>query len=169
MSISPRREVYSEDLKVEQKAPIIGDDNTDEQRRTIIKADPASLSKEYLEELAFNEEPVTIRLDPSTDQNAAKMVFVSVNGKGCEVFMNNRWIEWKWIPIGQVLIIKRKYLEVLIGAKQDKITTDYGSPGDENPINRVNRFTSSYQSFQVIEDKNPRGMAWLTELRRRAL
>lgn len=160
-----RREVYSEDTKIEQKAPIIGDVLI--AQADIIHADESLFHKDYNDALAFNEEPIRIQLTASSDANAPKAVPFWVNGKGIEAFLNGKWIELTYVPMDKSFITKRKYVEVLIRCKQDRVTTDFGKPGEENPINKVNRMTSSYQSFQILEDKNPRGVAWYQELRRR--
>jgi hypothetical protein len=39
----------------------------------------------------------------------------------------------------------------------------------ERPNNIVQRFTSPVHSFSIIEDANPRGAAWVSEIRRRNL
>jgi hypothetical protein len=39
----------------------------------------------------------------------------------------------------------------------------------ERPNNVALRFTSPVHSFSIIEDANPRGPAWVQELRRRNL
>jgi hypothetical protein len=39
----------------------------------------------------------------------------------------------------------------------------------ERPNNIVNRFTSPVHSYSIVEDRNPRGAAWVTELTRRNL
>jgi len=161
----PRKEFHSDDVRIDQRADIVGDENI--RPDEVIKADPSIIHKEYLEELAFNEEPVTIRLEGSSDPNAASAIPIWVNGKGCEVFIGGKWIEMMFIPVGVVLIVKRKYLGVLIAAKQDKVTTDFGNTLEKDPVNRVKRFTSAYQSFSILEDKNPKGAAWATEMMRR--
>lgn len=159
-----RRQAHSEEFPIEQKDPIVGDVLIPP--HDVVRVDTALRSKDLAKDIAFHEEPVTIRLEPSTDANAPQMIPIWVNGKGCEVFLRGQWIPVTYLPVGIELTIKRKYLAVLIKAKQDKITTSYGKPGDENPVNKVNRFTSSYQAFQVMEDKNPKGRAWLSEMRR---
>lgn len=161
----PRQELHSDSLHVEQKPPIMDmSDRGDE----IVLVD-GSLNSNYADELAFNEEPVTIRLEPSSDKNAAQAFPVWVNGKGAEVFQAGQWQEIGYLPVGRVLIIKRKYLAVIIGAKIDTIHTEVREPDSEHPHNVVQRFTSPVHSFSIIEDKNPKGPAWVTELRRRNL
>jgi hypothetical protein len=115
------------------------------------------------------EEPVTIRIEPSSDKNAMGAFPVWVNGRGAEVYQNGRWDSIAYLPVGQVLVIKRKYLEVIIRAKVDTIHTKIQEMDSERPNNVINRFTTPVHSFSILEDKNPRGPAWVTELRRRSL
>jgi len=167
----PRQEIHTENTKVEQRP--INVDKALEQGRDpeIIQAGERVLEdQDWLDELKFNEEPVTIRLEPSADKNAASHHYVAVNGKGCEVWYENmkQWIETPYIPVGQMLIVKRKYVAVLVNAKIDTITTDVDTPSMvEHVGNRERRFTSPVHSFSVIEDRNPAGAAWLSALRRR--
>ena len=163
----PRTALKTDDIKIEQKSDI----STHEQlkdRSNIVQADnvlPAD--KEYFAQLAFNEEPVTIRLEPSSDPNAATMHPIWNNGKGCEVLINGQWCEQTYLPVSLNWTVKRKYVAILAGAKIDKVLTLAGSVQDENPQNRISRITTAVTTFSVIEDKNPRGAAWLGELLRR--
>lgn len=159
-----RAEIHTDDIKIEQKSEIIdGADRAPE----IVRAEQVDADKEQLAKLAFNEEPVTIRIEPSTEKNAATHIYCAVNGIGCEVLINGQWIQMLYVPVGQMLTIKRKYIEVLARAKSDQITTRHDDVGAEFIDNRVVRVTSAVCAFSVIEDKNPKGAAWLTELRRR--
>lgn len=158
-----RSELHSSEVKIEQKAPITNQDQYD---GDIILADKP-MNKEWNDELAFNEEPVTIRIEPSAEKHAAGAHPVWVNGKGAEVFQNGRWDEIGYLPVGRVLTIKRKYVAVLAGAKFDRINTEVIDPDGERPNNAIRRFTSSTVAFSVLEDVNPKGRAWLTELIRR--
>lgn len=160
-----RQELHSDTLKIEQKPPILDPSAYDGDIVTGEKIGNA----DYLDELAFGEEPVTIRLEPSSDKNAAGAFPVWVNGRGAEVHQNGRWHSIAWLPVGQVLVIKRKYLEVIIRTKVDTIHTKILEMDSERPNNAINRFTSQVHSFSIIDDKNPRGAAWVTELRRRNL
>lgn len=153
------------DIGIEQKGAI--SDDPAERKPEIVVAQRAMPKKAYLEELAFNEEPVTIRLLPSAERNSPNAYYVAVNGKGCEVFRNDRWYEMAWLPVGQALTIKRKYLEVMVRAKFDSVRTEVRDPESDHPDNQVTRFTSPVHSFDIIEDANPKGVAWLAELRRR--
>ena len=56
-----------------------------------------------------------------------------------------------------------------IRAKVDTVMTKILEQDSERPNNVVQRFTSPVHSFSIIEDRNPRGAAWVSELRRRNL
>lgn len=156
-------EVHSDDIKIEQPAPIV--DHRDYDGDIILVDRP--LNKNVLEALAFMEEPVTIRLEPTAEKNAPTWFPVWVNGKGAELFQRGQWQEIAYLPVGRVITIKRKVLEVIIRAKLDSVATDVREPESEHPNNVIKRFTSAVHSFSVIEDANPRGVAWMTEMRRR--
>lgn len=168
----PREALNSADIKIEQKPDIIkaAHDSSagigrDDNGEIVIADKPFDM--DYLDELAFNEEPITIRLEPTAEKNAPTSFPIWVNGKGCEIFVNGKWYEQAYIPVGKVITTKRKYVEVIIRAKLDTVHTEVSEPDSENPNNVVRRFTSAVHSFSIIEDRNPKGVAWLTELRRR--
>jgi hypothetical protein len=160
-----RQPLHSDDIAIEQKPPIV--DPSAYEGDVIIGEKIGNA--EYLDELAFNEEPVTIRIEPSSDRNAASCYPVWVNGKKAEVFQNGRWEEIGYLPVATVLTVKRKVLEIIIRAKVDTIQTKILEQDAERPNNVVHRSTSAVHSFSIIEDRNPRGAAWVTELRRRNL
>lgn len=157
------REVHSENTKIEQMPPI---GELSDYEGEIIRADRV-IKTEYLDELKFNEEPVTVRLELSSAEFAPNTFPVWNNGKGAELFLNDKWVEWKYLPIGVPIIIKRKILAIIAGSKTTRITTQHQSTEAERPINRVGKATSSSQAFSVLHDANPRGAPWLTELIRR--
>lgn len=176
-------ELHSDDITIEQKPALViksqgqktrsrSDDALeidDPQHREpeIVRADPSIADVDYQAELAFMEEPVTIRLEPSTDKNAANVFACWVNGRGGEMLIDDRWVTVTYLPVGVEIVTKRKYLEVIVRAKIDTVQTDVIESPGQDPENRVKRFTSPVHSFSVIEDRNPRGAAWLTDLRRR--
>lgn len=159
-----RRELHMGDINIEQKASI---GSIDDHKPDIILAEPDT-SLDYLDLLAFNEEPVTIRLEPTPEKFASRWVPCWVNGKGAEVLVNGKWIEFGYLPVSQPLTIKRKYVEVLIRSKRDTIQTTVIERDNEDPQNMIERSTSSTAMFSVLEDRNPKGADWATELRRRA-
>lgn len=160
-----RQELHSDDVKIEQKAPIL--DHKEYEGDIVLVDKP--FNKDYLDELEFQEEPVTIILNPSAEKNAPTAFPVWVNGKGAEVFQNNQWMEIGYLPVGRPLTIKRKYIEVIIRAKLDAVTTQHDDATVERPHNRINRSTSAVHSYSILEDKNPKGRAWAQEMIRRNL
>lgn len=122
--------------------------------------------EEYMDRLKFMEEPVRIRLEPSSEKNPANVFPVWVNGKGAEVLINDRWRQITYLPVSRELTVKRKVLEVIARAKIDTINTDIIENPGQDPDNRVKRFTSPVHSFSVLQDSQ-KGHEWLTELRRK--
>lgn len=169
-----RKEVHSADMPIEQKRDIAADASPAKEREIgdISIADPSVMHKDYLDELAFMEEPVTIRIERGSEEHAPQHVPLWCNGRGCELMINGKWVSTSgWIPVDQELTVKRKYLEVLARAKIDKIETIVPEIGDGDAElksgAKIRRATRQANSFSVIEDKNPRGHAWLTEIKRR--
>ena len=155
----------TDDVAIDQARPIEDDDD----RKTIVEADLTAVgSKEYIERLAMGEEPVTIRIEPSTDQNAPHSYYCAVNGKGAECLSpQGEWTPIDWVPVGVELVMKRKYVEVLVRAKRDRVSTDHGEANVAEPHNRIVRHTSAIANVVILEDKNPRGPEMFRELRRR--
>ena len=154
----PRRgrapELHTGDLSVGQAPDLILPDlNTKLAREPeAIVAVDSPMENDHMKELAFMEEPVTIRLERSNEKFAPELVDVYVNGRV------------EWIPVGRPYTVARKYVEVLLRAKADNVQTIAGKVGDENPENRITRFTSSKYPFSVIQDNSPRGAAWMTRI-----
>jgi hypothetical protein len=163
-----RSELHSSKLPpVAQRAPVADDGKPASD--FITGETIGSVDATYMADLAMLEEPVTIRLEPSSDKNAATSFPVWVNGKGAECLINERWVEIVYLPVGMSLTIKRKYLGVIVSAKTDAVTTRIVDMDGERPNNVVSRNTSPVHSFSILEDANPRGAAWVAELRRRNL
>lgn len=159
-----RTALNTSDVKIEQKAPLVdGQDRGGE----IVEADRSLLDGDYAERLAFMEEPVTIEIVPSGGDNPPTHYPVWVNGRGGEVLLGGQWVTMVYLPVGQPLTLKRKYVGVLAAAKADAVKTDVLDRHAENPRNIVHRTTSAACNFTILRDANPRGPAWLAELRRR--
>ncbi|MGC8536711.1 MAG: hypothetical protein ACP5QR_14460 [Rhizomicrobium sp.] len=164
----PRTALNSDDIKIEQKSNVMLDLDADtENSPEIVRADPKTM-KDLAADLEFMEEPITIVLNPSSEKNAPTMHPFWVNGKGAEVLMNGKWIPMTYLPVGRPLITKRKYVGVMASAKFDSIETHHDEPGTKEVLNNwASRRTSAVTGFSVLEDKNPKGGAWLSELLRR--
>ena len=159
-----KKEIHTDDLEVGQQPRITLVDGEDIDHEQIIVPVGAALIKDIAPGLAFAEEQLTIRIERSSDKFAPKVVDVWVNGKGAESFVNGAWHELGFLPVGIPVITKRKYVEVMARSKTDNVTTQTGSINEENPVNHIDRITSSRTPFSVIEDKNPLGVQWLTRL-----
>ena len=120
-----------------------------------------ALNDGNLEALKFNEEPVEVMVYPSSEENAPKAIECWVNGKGAELFNDGKWHTIGAIPVGFNVITRRKYAEVLLKARRDKITTSHDGTEVERPNNRVIRGSSAVANIQIVTDNNPRGMEWL--------
>ena len=123
-----RQELHSDKLPIDQKPPIAADPETYDGE---IVVGEKIATADYLSDLAFMEEPVTIRLEPSSEKNALQSFPIWVNGKMAEVFQGGRWEEIGYLPVGRTLIVKRKVLEVIIRAKTDTIQTKILDEGGE--------------------------------------
>lgn len=154
-----RREVNTADMDVGQRGPLDFEDRGEE-----IIPIGESLHGDYIAELAFNEEPVTIVLNRSSEKHAPQHVQCAVNGKGVEMMVKNKWVSIGWLPVGVPVTIKRKYAEVLARAKHDNIETHVIERDGEDPINQHQVFTSSKHGFSMVRDNSPKGMEWLTRL-----
>lgn len=156
----------TDDIKQMQPSDIILPASGAIPRGEQIEALDKPLTDDYAAALAFNEEPVTIMIEPGQEENAPRVIDIWVNGKGAEVLdpKTNRWNEINCLPVGGVITTKRKYVEVLARAKLDKVSTKHDDATVANPENRIVRNTSRRAVFQVMHDPSPKGREWLTRL-----
>ena len=77
-----------------------------------------------------------------------------------------KFMEINCLPIGQPIITKRKYVEVLARSRTDRVTSqerrrtpDVGRDGF-----KVQRRSQRKNMFSVLEDKNPKGREWLNRI-----
>lgn len=106
------------------------------------------LPKGALELEAFMNEPVTILVNPATDPDEPRLVQVGVNGVN------------QFLPRGEQITVKRKYVEVLARAKR----TNFSQTLDERLGEGMNHLKAMHLlrfPFSVIEDRNPNGGPWL--------
>ena len=99
----------------------------------------------------FMNEQVTIMVHSTTDENQPPQVIVNCNG------MNQPIIR------GYPTTIKRKYVEILARMKETKYNQVTRNPAAPDQIDMVARHGLSYP-FDLVEDKNPRGRAWLNNV-----
>lgn len=160
-----RREVHTTDTTPEQppviEIPVAGDF---ERPAEVIQPLEAAEKNDYFDELAFNEEPVTIMLQESQEKNAPRHVPVWVNGRGADVFLNGRWVPATYLPVNVELTVRRKVLETLVRAKPDNVSAGYTEQNGQDPVNKIDRRSFMKYPVTILEDKNPRGRAWLSRV-----
>ena len=103
--------------------------------------------REMREEVFMNE-IVTVLLQDTTDDNAPPHISVSVNGTTMPLMR------------GVPTLVKRKYVEVLARCKESKYSQKAMNPMEPDRIEMKSRTALAYP-FEVMEDKNPKGRAWL--------
>ena len=161
-----RKVIHSDDIKPDNppdfKMPPTGDIVRPAE---IVQPLEAVSPETDFDEVAFNEEAITIELLPSQDENAPKSVPIWVNGKGAEVLTEDgKWISMTFLPVDQPLITKRKYVEVLARCKTGNVKAYFVENIGQDPTNHVERRNFFRYPFSVIEDKNPRGREWLRRI-----
>lgn len=100
---------------------------------------------------AFMNELVTVMVHATTDENQAPHVIVNVNGTNQPIIR------------GVATEVKRKYVEVLARMKETKYTQRTPNPSEPDKFEMVPRTGLAYP-FELIEDKNPKGRAWLNNV-----
>lgn len=164
----PAREMHTDDVREpglpDIQMPALGAGLPDHEDTQVLLPG-AHMDREYLDALAFNEEPVMIRIEPGQDENAAMTVDCWVQGKGAEVFdtRTSRWLELNCLPVGIVVTTRRKYVEVLARSKTMKVRTPDHGDGKNIDNNNVTRSNSRSVLFSVIKDTD-KGVAWLTRI-----
>lgn len=97
---------------------------------------------------AFMNETVTVRVEPTAVPGEDITPVFNVNG------VNQPMIR------GQAVVIKRKFLEALARCRTTTIRQVRPNPYDPSVVQNVPTTVPTYP-FVVLEDKNPRGRAWL--------
>lgn len=114
----------------------------------------AGVGNDYLKQLAFMEEKITVIVNESSNPNDDPLPMVGVNGTN------------QFFVRGEPTLVKRKFVEVLARAKTEAVTTKVDERNSENPTNRILRNRAHKYPFQVVEDRNSRGRDWLTAILR---
>lgn len=97
---------------------------------------------------AFMNEIVTVYVHPTTNENEATQFLINCNGTNQPVV---RGVE---IPM------KRKYVEILARMKETKYTQVTPNPAAPD-VSEMRARTGLVYPFDLIDDKNPKGRAWL--------
>lgn len=144
-----RREVHTGEMPARPLPPIILSAEGDVERESD-QIEPVDHlpSRSDCDELAFFAEPVTIRLEPSSERFAPTIIPFYVNGIA------------RWVRTGQNETLKRSYVEVIARAQPVDIQTHVGSTAEENPENTVQRYRRCKYPFSVVQD-TPKGHDWL--------
>lgn len=134
-------------------------DALEERDDEIVIADPILAAKDYVEELKFNEDFLTIFLHRGREKFAPQLLDFYVNGLVC------------WIPVEQRVRVRRKFVEVMARSQPMDVRTEshmIESSQEAATINRIHRSLSINYSFSVIHDPSPKGAEWLAKIMREA-
>ena len=176
VGVEPGPEVFTRTLQHEQETSKIDVAQPDDiempdleealqRHRDVIAPNIEVLKKQYMDALQFNNEPIAIRIEPSNEENPPMFIDCWVNGRGCEIYhKGSGWVSVGAFPVGVPVVTRRMYVEVLAMAKKVNVKTLIVDPQAERPGNRVKRSVSQMAVFSVLEDKNPKGRAWLRSL-----
>lgn len=135
--------------EVEPRQPVPFEDPDD---RELVIADGSNSSTDYMDELAFMEEPVTIRIHRRAEKFPPSFEMAGVNGKII------------WIPVEKPTTIKRCFVEALARAMSTSIEHICGeSPGDDLTFNRIVPTNSALFAFSVLKD-TPKGIDWFNNM-----
>jgi hypothetical protein len=161
------KELHTGDMKISQRKEIDMDDSPLLRTGESLEAVDIPMDQNYLEALAFAEEPIIINIQRSSAKNPATCVPCWVNGKGAEIYKDGKWWVLGFLPVGVPIVTRRKYVEAIIRAKFDSVETQHVDAQEaetdyiDNTV-RVN--TSAIYPLSVIRDNNPKGADWLTKM-----
>lgn len=97
---------------------------------------------------AFMNEFVTVMIHATTDENQAPHVIVNCNGTNQPII--------RGVPTK----VRRKYVEILARMKETKYNQITRNPAAPDQIDMIARHGLAYP-FDLVDDSNPRGRAWL--------
>lgn len=170
-----RREQDSNQFAIPQPEDIIMPRDGRLERPENIVSSEGGIDKDYIDALVFAEEPVSLILQESGEENAPTVQECWVNGRGIEFLTDEgKWrINWPGLnegfaPIGISFTTKRKYVEILLKKRSDKVRTVHDDASVAYPVNTVKRHTAHMAPLSIIEDKNPKGPEWLRRIMREA-
>lgn len=100
---------------------------------------------------AFMNELVVVYIHPSSDENQPTHVILNCNGTNQPVI--------RGIPTR----VKRKYVEILARMKETRYRQSTPNPSAPDEIH-MHANSGYVYPFDVMEDDNPRGRAWLNHV-----
>lgn len=154
-SMRPNRDAVSDKPDVVLDIPMTGRlEDLARPDLVIEKGADALFNGDWLREIAFQEEVITVTLHESTNPNDQAMVMVSVNGRS------------QWFLRGEPTPCRRHYAEKLGRTRREDVQVKVARDGDGNPVNRTVRKNALEFPFNVTDDPNPLGKAWLAKLMR---
>lgn len=143
--------IDSNDVQAAERTVEIPVDGDPEARASEIEVvRDTHMFKDMAEELAFNEEMLTIYLHPAMEKFPENLVPVAVNGRRV------------WLQRGKNLLVKRKYVERLARAKVESVNQDVTAK-DES-MNKLTMNSALKYPFMVKHDPNPKGEVWLQQI-----
>lgn len=104
--------------------------------------------KKLVNDEAFANESLTVFFHPTSDEREVNSFVLNVGGINMPVIK------------GYEIKMKRKFVEVAARMKQTKFTQRIANPMDPSSIQMVPT-TTLVHPFDVREDKNPKGKAWI--------
>lgn len=110
---------------------------------------------DFIADTKFMEEKVLVRVLPSSDQNAERIVDVFCNGTP------------QRFPRGHWVIARRMFVEVLARAKPFSVSTPEYVDANGDRTTRMDITPGTRYPFE-IRDQNPIGQAWLTNVMHQA-
>lgn len=102
--------------------------------------------------MAFMEEKVVVMVHTTNDKTKEPIPCVSVNGIN------------QYIVRGKPQIIKRKFVEGLARAREESVNTPFGRDANGFDTYNISKTQSLKYPFQVVDDPNPNGRAWLEKV-----
>lgn len=108
-------------------------------------------TKQLVLDEAFMNEMVTVMVHSSTDENQSPHVVLNCNGTNQPLMR------------GVPSTIRRKYVEILAHMKETKYSQVTRNPAAPDQIDMIARHGLAYP-FELMEDANPRGRAWLNNV-----
>lgn len=147
-----RKELNTEEMDMQKPSDIvIPSEGVIVREPESIAAMTSPLEKKYADALQFGEDNIELMIQPSSEENAPTVIDVYVNG------------EAKYIPVGQRVTLKRKFVEVLLRAKPISVNTihDSHTSGKAWIDNKLIRNARAKYPMSILHDPSPKGEEWL--------